>query len=259
VFMVHTDTASSITSDIAAMRRAIDAAGHPALLVVDMVASLGVEPFAMDALGVNVVLGASQKGLMTPPGIGIVAVDKLAFERGTRNPNPRYYWDWRLRQGQHAYQKFCGTAPQTLLAGLEAGLELIFREGMDQVFARHALLGGAVRAAVQAWSTGGALSLFCKAPQAYGNAVTSIAVGPGIVPDEIRRVARERYQVSVAGGLGPLNGRVFRIGHLGDLNAAMVLGCLGGVQGALCELGIPHGQDGVARAVAHLAQASGRA
>ena len=254
VFMVHTDTASSITSDIAAMRRAIDAAGHPALLVVDMVASLGVEPFNMDALGVNVVLGASQKGLMTPPGIGIVAVDALAFERGTRNPTPRYYWDWRLRKGQFAYQKFCGTAPQTLLAGMEAALNLISSEGLEQVFARHALLAGAVRAAVQGWSAGGVLSLFCQEPQACANAVTTIAVTPGIKIEDIRSVARERFQVSIAGGLGPLTGRAFRIGHLGDLNAGMILGSLAGVEAALTELGIPHGRDGLARAVAALAR-----
>jgi alanine-glyoxylate transaminase/serine-glyoxylate transaminase/serine-pyruvate transaminase len=258
VFMVHTDTASGITSDVAAMRAAIDAADHPALLVVDMVASLGVEPFAMDALGVNVVLGASQKGLMTPPGIGFVGVDALAFERAARNPAPRYYWDWRLRRGEHAYQKFCGTAPQTLLAGMEAALDLIFREGLEQVFARHAQLAGAVHAAVSGWSEGGALSLFCKVPAACANAVTTIAVTPGIKPDAIRTVARERFQVSIAGGLGPLSGRVFRIGHLGDLNAAMILGSLAGVQAALGELGIPHGKDGVARAVAALAAAPTR-
>ncbi len=258
VFMVHTDTASGITSDVAAMRAAIDATDHPALLVVDMVASLGVEPFAMDALRANVVLGASQKGLMTPPGIGFVGVDALAFGRAARNPAPRYYWDWRLRRGEHAYQKFCGTAPQTLLAGMEAALDLIFREGLDQVFTRHAQLAGAVRAAVSGWSEGGALSLFCKVPQSCASAVTAIAIAPGIQTDEIRRVARERFQVSIAGGLGPLTGRVFRIGHLGDLNPAMILGCLAGVEAALTELGIPHGKDGLARAVAALAIAPAR-
>ncbi len=253
VFVVHTDTASGITSDLAAIRAAIDAARHPALLVVDLVASLGAAPFAMDELGVNVVLGASQKGLMVPPGIGFVGVDARAFAFAAANPAPRYYWDWRLRKGDHAYQKFCGTAPQTLLAGLEAALELIFREGLDQVLARHEHLAAAVRAAVSGWSEGGALRLFCQVEAACSSSVTTIAVSPEIDPEQIRTLARERFQVAIAGGLGALTGRAFRIGHLGDLNAAMILGTLAGVEAALSQLGIPHGSDGVARAVASLA------
>ncbi len=253
VFVVHTDTASGITSDLAAIRAAIDAARHPALMVVDLVASLGAAPFAMDELGVNVVLGASQKGLMVPPGIGFVGVDERAFALAAANPAPRYYWDWRLRKGDHAYQKFCGTAPQTLLAGLEAALELIFREGLEHVLARHEQLAAAVRAAVSGWSEGGALRLFCQVQEACSSSVTTIAVSPEINPEQIRTLARERFQVAIAGGLGALTGRAFRIGHLGDLNAAMILGTLAGVEAALTQLGIPHGSDGVARAVASLA------
>ena len=255
VFIVHTDTASGITSDLQALRAAINAAGHPALMVVDLVASLGAAPFAMDELGVNVSLGASQKGLMVPPGIGFVGVDERAFSIAARNAAPRYYWDWRLRKGEHAYQKFCGTAPQSLLAGMEAGLDLIFREGLDNVFARHAQLGAAVRAAVGAWSKGGMLSLFCREEAACSSSVTTILVDPSINPEDIRTLARERYQVAIAGGLGDLTGRAFRIGHLGDVNSAMILGSLAGVEAALRQLGIPHGQDGVARAIKVLASA----
>ena len=151
VFVVHTDTASGISNDLAAVRAAITATGHPALLVVDAVASLACTPVDMPALGANVVLGASQKGLMTPPGIGFVAVDAAALAVGERNPAPRFYWDWRLRQSPLSYRKFCGTPPQTLLAGLAAAFALIADEGEAAVYARHLRLSRAVQAAVSGW------------------------------------------------------------------------------------------------------------
>ena len=254
VFAVHTDTASGITHDIAAIRSAIDRAGHPALLVADVIASLGAAPFAMDALGVNVAAGASQKGLMSPPGLGFVAVDARAAALAARNSGPRCYWDWNRRRGPYSYTKFFGTPPQNLLFGVEAALMLIEREGLDAIFARHAQLAHAVQAAVEGWSSGGALRLHCRVPDARSVSVTTIEVNEGIDVEALRGVARERFQVAFAGGLGPFSGRAFRIGHLGDLNAAMILGCLGGVEAALRAQGIACG-DGVTRAVASLAQA----
>lgn len=254
VFVVHTDTASGITHDIAGIRRAIDAAGHPALLVADVIASLGAAPFAMDALGVNVAAGASQKGLMSPPGLGFMAVDARAAEVAARNPGPRYYWDWKRRRGPQSYTKFCGTPPQNLLYGIEAALAIIGREGLDAIVARHALLARAVQAAVERWASEGALRLHCRVPEARSASVTTIEVREGIDVDALRAVARERFQVAFAGGLGPFTGRAFRIGHLGDLNAAMILGCLAGVEAALTAQGIPFGRDGVAHAVACLAR-----
>jgi alanine-glyoxylate transaminase/serine-glyoxylate transaminase/serine-pyruvate transaminase len=256
VFVVHTDTASGITHDIAAMREAIDAAGHPALLVVDVVASLGAAPFAMDALGANVAVGASQKGLMSPPGLGFVAVDERAAAVASRNTTPRYYWDWNRRRGDASYQKFCGTPPQNLLFGIEAALALIEREGLDAILARHALLARAVQAAVECWASEGALRLHCRVPHARSTAVTTIETREGIDVEELRTVARERFQVAFAGGLGPFYGRAFRIGHLGDINAPMILGCLAGVESALLALGIPFGRDGLARAAACIAEAN---
>ena len=253
VFVVHTDTASGTTSDLAALRRAIDAAAHPALLVVDVVASLAAAPFEMDALGVNVAMGASQKGLMLQPGMAFVAVDERALEVCRRNPAPRFYWDWLRRRSDHSYRKFCGTPPLAHLAGLEAALGLIAAEGLARVHARHARLAGAVQAAVQGWAEGGALRLFTREPLARSVSVTAIEVSPGIDPEALRTVARERFQVAVAGGLGPLQGRVFRIGHLGDTNEAMVLGCLAGVQAALQVCGIAHGCGGVDAAITSLA------
>jgi alanine-glyoxylate transaminase/serine-glyoxylate transaminase/serine-pyruvate transaminase len=258
VFAVHTDTASGITSDLAALRAAIDASGHPALLVVDVVASLAAAPFAMDALRANVVLGASQKGLMVPPGLSFIAVDAAASEVAAANAAPRFYWDWRLRKSGLSYRRFCGTPPQGLLMGLEAALELIFREGVENVIARHRLLADAVHAAVQAWSEGGALEFFAQSPASRSVSVTAVRVREGIDPEALRGVARERFQVAMAGGLGPLAGRVFRIGHLGDLNPPMILGCLGGIEAAMTVQGIPFGRDGLARAVACLAARQGR-
>jgi alanine-glyoxylate transaminase / serine-glyoxylate transaminase / serine-pyruvate transaminase len=253
VFAVHTDTASSATCDLKAIRAAMDAAGHPALFVVDIVASLAAAPFAMDALGVNVALGASQKGLMCPPGLSLVAIDARAGETAANNSTPRFYWDWGPRKAQYSYSKFCGTAPQSLLFGLAAALALIEREGVAAVHARHALLARAVQAAVERWSQAGALSLHCRVPEARSVSVTTIDMRPGIDVEALRTVARERFQVAFAGGLGPQTGRAFRIGHLGDVNAPMILGCLAGIEAAMLVQGIPFGRDGVQKAVDCLA------
>jgi alanine-glyoxylate transaminase/serine-glyoxylate transaminase/serine-pyruvate transaminase len=252
VFVVHTDTASSVTSELEPLRAAIDATGHPATFVVDAVASLGAVPLAMDAQRIDLVVGASQKGLMLPPGLGFVAVGPRAVERAAHNPAPRFYWDWRRRSGPMPYQKFCGTPPLPLLAALAAGLELLFKEGLPQVHARHRWLSGAVHAAVEGWRTAGGVDFFCPVPAARSVSVTAIRTAAGVDPDAIRALARERFQVSIAGGLGPLAGRVFRIGHLGDLNPAMILGALAGVEAAMLSLGVPFGRDGVQRAVAFL-------
>ena len=254
VFSVHTDTASGVTSDLQALRAAIDASDHPALFVVDVVASLGVVPFDMDALRADVVIGASQKGLMLPPGLGFVAINERARASAEANPMPRFYWDWGRRRDALSYRKFCGTPPMNLLFGMQAALQLIFAEGLDAVFARHRQLAGAVHAAVQGWSEGGALDFFCQEPARRSCSVTAVAVRQGVDPEALRSVARERFQVAVSGGLGPLAGRVFRIGHMGDINAAMLLGALGGVEAALRAQGIPIGQGGVQRAVEFLAR-----
>jgi len=253
LFVVHTDTASGVTSDIGKMRRALDAARHPALLVADVVASLGAAPFEMDELGVDVSVGASQKGLMCPPGVGFVGVNAKAFAAAERNPAPRFYWDWVRRKAEMSYRKFCGTPPQNLLFGMEAALQLIFDEGLPAVWARHARLAAAVHAAVEGWREGGAVDFFAQQPASRSVSVTTIAVKPGVVEiDTLREVAREHYQVAMAGGLGPLTGRAFRIGHLGDCNPAMILGAIGGAEAALRALGVPVG-EGVQRAVKALA------
>jgi alanine-glyoxylate transaminase/serine-glyoxylate transaminase/serine-pyruvate transaminase len=238
---------------MAALRAAIDAARHPALFVVDVVASLGAAPFAMDALGANVALGASQKGLMCPPGLAFTAADQRAMAVCERNTAPRFYWDWRLRRSEFSYRKFCGTPPQNMLMGMEAALGLIFQEGLEKVLARHALVAKVVHAAVQCWSEAGDVGFFGKLAPTRSTSVTAVQVGAGIDPEALRNVARERFQVAIAGGLGPLGGRVFRIGHLGDMNAPMLLGCLAGVEAAMTVQGIRYGHGALKAAIACLA------
>ncbi len=226
VLAVHTDTASGVTSDLVALKRA---------------------PIEMDARGLDVVIGASQKGLMCPPGLGLVAVNERAFTAARANPAPRFYWDWVSRDGAMNYQKFCGTPPLPLLHGLAAALALLQHEGLDAVYARHRRLAGAVHAAVAGWAEGGALSFVAQEPATRSVSVTAIRVPEGFDVDALRSTARERWQVAMAGGLGPLRGRAFRIGHLGDQNEPNILGALAGVECALREMGVPLG-DGLGRA-----------
>jgi len=212
---------------------------------------------AMHELRANVVLGASQKGLMTPPGVGWLAVDAQAAAVAARNPAPRFYWDWRLRQSPLSYRKFCGTPPQTLMAGLAAAFALIELEGEEEVFARHRRLSRAVQAAVAAWAEGGALGFFAQDAASRSVSVTSISVPEGTDVDALREVARNRFGVALAGGLGPLQGKAFRIGHLGDSNAATILGCLGAVEAALRVQGVAIGDRGLHRAVESLVAGNG--
>jgi len=254
VMVVHTDTASGITSNLQTIREAINSTGHPALYVVDVVASLGAAPFDMDALGVDVCLGSSQKGLMMPPGLGFVAANAKAFAWSKAHAKPRFYWSWLERKTDNQSAKFCGTPPLAHLAGLEVSLGLLKAEGLPAVYARHQRLGGAVRAAVNCWATAGSIKLHCQDPNGFSSSVTAIEVAAGIDPEALRVVAREKFQVAMAGGLGPLAGRVFRIGHLGDMNEPMILGALAGIEAAMTVQKIPYGPNGMAAAIAYLAE-----
>jgi alanine-glyoxylate transaminase / serine-glyoxylate transaminase / serine-pyruvate transaminase len=222
------------------------------LFVVDVVASLAAAPFDMAALRANVAIGASQKGLMCTPGLGLCVVDEAAMAVARQNPNPRYYWDWERRLGEHTYQKFCGTAPQNLLMGLQAAFGLIEQEGLGNVYARHRRIARATQAAVQCWSQAGQFGFFSKVAAARSVSITAITVKDGIDVEALRAVARERFQVAFAGGLGPLTGKIFRIGHLGDINEAMILGCLGGIEVAMTVQGLAF-EPGVSAAAASMA------
>ena len=256
VLTIHTDTATGITSDIPAIRRAIDAAGHHALLVVDVVASLGASEFHMDGWGVDVAFSASQKALMGPPGLAFVAANKRARKIASQTQRHRYYWDWDKRDGPEGYRRFCGTAPEHNLFALRASLDLVFEEGLETIIKRHAKLAGAVHAAVNVWQRDGALEFNALNPAERSNSVTTIITPPDFKAGLIRDHGRDHRAIALGGGLGTLSGRAFRIGHLGDLNEPMILGCLGAVELVLCDLGIHHGSGGVRAAVEYLAKAS---
>lgn len=254
VLVVQVDTASSAVNDIAAIRRAIDLAGHRALFMVDTIASLGTMPFEMDDWGVDVAVTGSQKGLMTPPGLGFVAAGGRALA-AHRNADLRTrYWDWTEREGPEHYQKYCGTPPEHLMFALRKALDLIFAEGLENVFRRHRLLADAVCAAVGMWRDGGALDFNITEPAERAASVTTVLMADGRDPKPLIEYLRQRCGVVIGVGIGELSGKAIRIAHMGHVNAPMTLGTLGAIEMALIALGVPHGRGGVQAAVEQLAR-----
>ena len=253
VLVVQIDTASGVVNDIPAIRAAMDAARHPALLMVDGIASIGCMPFEMDRWGVDVAVTCSQKGLMMTPGLSFVAANDRARAAHRDAGLRTAYWDWTARDMPENYRKFCGTAPEHMLFGLRASLGLLFEEGLERAWARHAALAAAVQAAVAVWAEGGALAFNVEAPAERSPAVTTVLT-PGFDPERLRAFARENCGVVLGSGIGELTGRAFRIAHMGYANAPMVLGTLGAAEVALKALGLPHGPGGVQAAVAALAR-----
>ena len=228
VLAVQTDTATSVTSDIAGLRRVMDSVGHPALLMVDTIASLCTTEYRMDDWGVDVTVAAAQKGLMMPPGLSFTAVGPKAMAVAEQAAIPRRYWDWKVRADtDHFYRRFCGTAAETLIFGLRETIDMIMEEGLDAVAERHARIAAAVHAAVDVWSRGGAVELNVLEPADRANAVTTIRVAEEVDAHEIRRLCRDRFDVSLGGGLGKMDGQAFRIGHMGWVNEGHDPGCPG--------------------------------
>lgn len=252
VLTVQIDTASGVVNDIPAIRKAIDAAGHPALLVVDGVASLGCMPFEMDDWGVDVAMSASQKGLMTPPGLAFVAASEKALAAHQNATMRTGYWDWTARMNPLLYMKHCGTPPEHLMFGLREAVDMIFEEGLEAVWQRHALLAGATRAAVSKWVEGQVLTYNVEEPSHRAPSVTTILFqgDPAVITDYTRAVCG----VTLGLAIGDLTGKAFRIAHMGHVNAPMVLGSLSAVEMALQAKEIPHGSGGVAAAIAYLSQ-----
>ncbi len=249
VLMVHTDTATSVTSDIPAIRKALDDSGHPALLLVDTIAALATVPLEFDAWGVDVAVAASQKGLMQPPGLAFNAVSEKALQAAETATFPRNYWDWRRRHGREFYSHFCGTAPEHQLFALREALDMLLEEGMDAIVTRHQRLADAVRSAVGVWSQAGALSFNVEVPQDRANSVTTILVDEAYDATALRETCSARYNLSLGAGYGRLQGRAFRIGHMGYLNEPMVLGALASVESCLEVCGIPHASGGTQAAI----------
>ncbi|MDR6870577.1 alanine-glyoxylate transaminase/serine-glyoxylate transaminase/serine-pyruvate transaminase [Bosea sp. BE125] len=253
VLMVQIDTASGVVNDVPAVRKALDAAGHPALFMVDGVASVGCMPFEMDAWGIDVAMSASQKGLMSSPGLAFVAANEKAMQAHQSATMKTLYWDWSSRMNTLAYMKHCGTAPEHLLFGQRAALDMILSEGLEAVWKRHELLAGATHAAVSKWIEGQALAFNIPEPAQRAPSVTTILT-QGVEAATITDHARDVCGVTLGLGIGDLTGKAFRIAHMGHVNAPMVLGALGAVEMTLQAKGIPHGSGGVAAAVAFLAE-----
>ena len=249
ILAVQIDTASGAANDIAAIGRAIKAARHDALFMVDAVASLACVPFEMDAWGVDVAVSGSQKGLMTPPGLGFVAAGPRAREAHARAGLRTPYWDWTARDGNIHYQKYAGTPPEHLMFALRQALDMLFEEGLDNVFFRHRLLAEAVRRAIAVWSQGQAFAFNIAEPEERSDTVTTVLMNDGADPRRLVEYCDKKCGVVLGIGIGELSGKAFRIAHMGHVNAPMILGTLGVVEVGLKALGIPHGSGGVQAAI----------
>ncbi|MCC7016301.1 MAG: aminotransferase class V-fold PLP-dependent enzyme [Rhodospirillales bacterium] len=250
VCVVHNETSTGITSSVSAVRKAMDRAHHPALLMVDTISSLASIDYRHDEWGVDVAIGGSQKGLMLPPGIGFNAIGEKALEASKTALLPRAYWDWQGMLEPNKSGFFPYTPATNLLYGLEEAIKMLFEEGLDNVFARHERLAEATRRAVQAWG----LENQCVNPAEYSATITAIRVPDGVDADELRRVIFDRFDMSRGTGLAKVKGKVFRIGHLGDFNDLMLAGTLSGVEMGLQLASVPFQRGGVNAALDYLAR-----
>lgn len=248
VLCVQVDTASSVLNDISALRSTLDAAGHPALLMVDCMASLGCDRFEMDAWGVDVMVAGCQKGLMAPPGMGFVFFNDKADRARETADCVTHYWDWRPRVSPAYFsQYFDGTAPTHHLYGLREALDMILEEGLETVWARHETLSRAIWAAFEAWGAEGPIELNIADPARRSHAVTAVRIGAPF-GTELRSWVEREAGVTLGIGLGMADPKdpawhgFFRIGHMGHVNAHMVMGALGAIEAGLAGIGIPHGK-----------------
>ena len=252
VMVVHNETATGVTTRIGEIRKAIDRAKHPALFMVDTISSLASIDYRHDEWGVDVTISCSQKGLMLPPGLGFNAVSEKALAASKTSRMPRSYWDWTEMLKPNASGFFPYTPSTNLLYGLREAISMLREEGLEQVFARHNRHGAATRAAVESWG----LEVLALDPREYSSTLTAVLMPAGYDADELRKVALDKFDISLGTGLGKLKGKVFRIGHLGDFNDLMLVGSLGGVEMALRVAGIPHRDGGVQAAMDVLSKAA---
>ncbi len=249
VCVVHNETSTGVTSDILAVRRAIDAAKHPALLMVDSISGLACADYRHDEWGVDVTISGSQKGLMLPPGISFNALSPRAIDAMKSAKLPRAFWAWDeiIEMNKTGYWPY--TPNTNLLYGLSEALEMIQAEGLPQVFARHQRWAAGVRAAVTAWG----LPIQCADPKLYSPVLTGVITPVGVDADAVRRLIHQRFDMSLGTGLGKLKGRMFRIGHLGSSNDLTLLGTLAGCEMGLKLAGVPLAGSGVAAAMEYFA------
>jgi len=245
VCVVHNETSTGVVSRIGEVRRAIDRARHPALLLVDTISSLASVDFRMDEWGVDVTVAGSQKGLMLPPGLSFNAISTRALAASKSAKLPKAFWGWdeMLQHNKNGY--FPYTPATNLLYALKEAIAMLEEEGLDNVFARHMRHGGATRAAVKAWG----LELVCLDPHSYSPALTAVMVPDGHDADAFRKVVLENFDMSLGTGLGKLKGKAFRIGHIGHFNDLMLMGTLAGVEMGLDLAKVPHRSGGVLAAM----------
>lgn len=248
VCVVHNETSTGVTSDIAAVRRAIDGAGHPALLMVDTISSLASIDYRHGEWGVDVTVAGSQKGLMLPPGLSFNAVSEKALAASKTSGLPKSYWAWAdiLEANKSGFWPY--TPSTNLLYGLSEACDMLFEEGLPNVFARHTRFAEATRCAVRAWG----LEVFCANPAALSSSLTTVLMPEGHDADKFRRIVLDNFDMSLGVGLAKLAGKVFRIGHLGDFNELTLMGALAGVEMGLTLAGVPHRPGGVAAAMDYL-------
>ncbi|NCF36708.1 MAG: aminotransferase class V-fold PLP-dependent enzyme [Gammaproteobacteria bacterium] len=250
VMVVHNETSTGVTSRIAEIRRAIDRSGHPALFMVDTISSLGSIDYRHDEWGVDVTVGGSQKGLMLPPGLSFNAISAKALEASKTATLPSSYWNWQPMIAANATGYFPYTPATNLLYALREALKMLLDEqGLDRVFARHQRHAEATRRAVRAWG----LEILCLNPAEYSGSLTAILLPENQDADRLRQLILERFDMSLGTGLGKVQGRVFRIGHLGDFNDLMLAGTLSGVEMGLAAAQIPFDKGGINAALDYLA------
>ncbi|WP_432260960.1 pyridoxal-phosphate-dependent aminotransferase family protein [Cupriavidus sp. TMH.W2] len=249
VCVVHNETSTGVTSDIASVRRAIDAAGHPALLLVDTISGLASADYRHDEWGVDVTVSGSQKGLMLPPGISFNALSPKAIAASQTARLPRAFWGWAeiIEANQNGYWPY--TPNTNLLYGLSEALDMILGEGLDNVFARHQRLAEATRRAVRAWG----LEIQCADPAVYSPVLTGVMMPDGVDADAVRKIIYERFDMSLGQALGKMRGRMFRIGHLGDCNDLTLMATLAGCEMGLKLAGVPVAGSGIVAAMDYLA------
>lgn len=251
VCVVHNETSTGVTSRVAEVRAAIDRADHPALFFVDTISSLASIDYRHDEWGVDVTVAGSQKGLMLPPGLSFNAVSEKALKASETARLPRSYWDWADMLKPNETGFFPYTPATNLLYGLREAIAMLREEGLEQVFARHERLAEATRRAVGAWG----LEILCGDPREYSGSLTAVLMPTGHDADAFRKVVLERFSMSLGNGLGKVQGKVFRIGHLGGFNELMLAGTLAGVEMGLEAAGVPHEKGGVQAAIDYLAGA----
>lgn len=249
VCVVHNETSTGCTSRIDEVRRAIDAAGHPALLLVDTISSLASIDHRHDEWGVDVTVAGSQKGLMLPPGLSFNAISAKALKASETARLPRSFWDWKPMIAANETGYFPYTPATNMLYALDTAMDMLLEEGLDNVFSRHDRHAEATRRAVRAWG----LEIQCAEPRHYSSSLTAVRVPDGHSANALRAAILEKFNMSLGNGLGRLNDRVFRIGHLGDFNDLALMGTLSGVEMGLRVAGIPHRPEGVRAAMDYLA------